>query len=68
VPSKPPVLVYENDAKRLSKDGHPFWLAGSAISSPIAGTLLWPLKRIGVDDLGATLAKSPSCAADPDGA
>ena len=22
------IPVYENDARRLSKDGHPFWLAG----------------------------------------
>jgi uncharacterized protein len=52
------IPVYENDAVRLSKDGHPFWLAG--LGDQLA---YWPARRfrpvprIGVDDLTATLAK-----------
>jgi uncharacterized protein len=52
------VPVYENDAVRLTKDGRPFWLAG--LGDQLA---YWPARRfrpvprIGVDDLGATLAK-----------
>jgi predicted MPP superfamily phosphohydrolase len=52
------IPVYENDAVRLSKDGHPFWLAG--LGDQLA---YWParrfrkVRRIGVDDLTATLAK-----------
>ena len=52
------VPVYENDAVRLAKDGRPFWLAG--LGDQLA---YWPARRfrpvprIGVDDLGATLAK-----------
>jgi predicted MPP superfamily phosphohydrolase len=52
------IPVYENDAKRLSKNGRPFWLAG--LGDQLA---YWPARRfrpvrhIGVDDLGATLAK-----------
>src|SRR6185312_6049155 len=52
------VPVYENDAVRLAKDGRPFWLAG--LGDQLA---CWPARRfrpvprIGVDDLGATLAK-----------
>jgi predicted MPP superfamily phosphohydrolase len=53
------IPVYENDAVRLSfGGGRPFWLAG--LGDQLA---YWPAKRfrpvrrIGVDDLGATLAK-----------
>jgi uncharacterized protein len=52
------VPVYENDAVRLAKDGRPFWLAG--LGDQLA---YWPARRfrpvprIGVDDLGATLAR-----------
>jgi hypothetical protein len=52
------VPVYENDAVRLTKDGRAFWLAG--LGDQLA---YWPARRfrpvprIGIDDLGATLAK-----------
>jgi uncharacterized protein len=52
------IPVYENDAVRLTKDGRAFWLAG--LGDQLA---YWPARRfrpvprIGVDDLGATLAK-----------
>jgi uncharacterized protein len=52
------IPVYENDARRLSKDGRPFWLAG--LGDQLAyfpARHFRPLRRIGVDDLGATLAK-----------
>ena len=52
------IPVYENDATRLTKAGRPFWLAG------LGDQLAWlparrfrPVKRIGVDDLAATLSK-----------
>jgi uncharacterized protein len=52
------IPVYENDARRLSKDGHSFWLAGLGDQlAYIPARRFRPLKRIGVDDLGATLAK-----------
>ena len=52
------IPVYENDAKRLSKDGHPFWLAGLGDQlAYMPARRFRPLRRIGVDDLGATLAK-----------
>ncbi len=52
------IPVYENDAKRLSKDGRPFWLAG--LGDQLAywpASRFRPVRRIGVDDLAATLAK-----------
>jgi predicted MPP superfamily phosphohydrolase len=52
------IPVYENDAKRFAKDGQPFWLAGlgdQLAYLPARG--FRPVRRIGVDDLGATLAK-----------
>jgi predicted MPP superfamily phosphohydrolase len=52
------IPVYENDAKRLTKDGRPFWLAGlgdQLAYLPARRFRLVP--RIGVDDLAATLAK-----------
>jgi len=52
------IPVYENDAKRFAKDGQPFWLAGlgdQLAYLPARG--FRPARRIGVDDLGATLAK-----------
>ena len=52
------IPVYENDARRLTKDGRPFWLAGlgdQLAYSPMRR--FRPLRRVGVDDLGATLAK-----------
>src|SRR5664279_5441789 len=52
------IPVYENDVVRLTKDARAFWLAG------LGDQLAWlPARRfravskIGVDDLGATLAK-----------
>jgi predicted MPP superfamily phosphohydrolase len=52
------IPVYENDAKKLSKDGRSFWLAGLGDQlAYVPARRFRPLKRIGVDDLGATLAK-----------
>ena len=52
------IPVYENDARRLSKDGHSFWLAGLGDQlAYMPARRFRPLRRIGVDDLGATLAK-----------
>jgi predicted MPP superfamily phosphohydrolase len=54
------IPVYENDAVRLTKDGKSFWLAG--LGDQLA---FWPSRRrypgrkVGVDDLRATLAKVP---------
>jgi uncharacterized protein len=52
------IPVYENDVQRLSKAGRPFWLAGlgDQLAYSIARRFR-PVKRIGVDDLGATLNK-----------
>jgi uncharacterized protein len=52
------IPVYENDARRLIKDGRPFWLAG--LGDQLAyfpARRFRPVRRLGVDDLGATLAK-----------
>ena len=52
------IPVYENDARRLSKDGRPFWLAGLGDQLAYLPALRFrPVRRIGVDDLTATLAK-----------
>ena len=52
------IPVYENDARRLSKDGRPFWLAGLGDQLAYMPALRFrPVRRIGVDDLTATLAK-----------
>jgi predicted MPP superfamily phosphohydrolase len=52
------IPVYENDAKRLSKDGRPFWLAGLGDQlAYVPARRFRPVRRIGVDDLAATLAK-----------
>jgi uncharacterized protein len=52
------IPVYENDAKRLSKAGRPFWLAGLGDQlAYMPARRFRPVRRIGVDDLGATLAK-----------
>lgn len=52
------IPVYENDVARLTHAGRPFWLAG------LGDQLAWlparrfrPVRRIGVDDLAATLGK-----------
>ena len=52
------IPVYENDARRLSKAGRPFWLAGLGDQlAYLPATRLRPVRRIGVDDLAATLKK-----------
>lgn len=52
------IPVYENDAKRLVKDGRPFWLAGLGDQlAYLPARRFRPLSRIGVDDLSATMAK-----------
>lgn len=52
------IPVYENDVQRLSKGGRPFWLAGLGDQLAYAPARRFrPIKRIGVDDLNATLNK-----------
>jgi predicted MPP superfamily phosphohydrolase len=52
------IPVYENDATRLSKGGQPFWLAGLGDQlAYIPARRFRPVRRIGVDDLAATLKK-----------
>jgi predicted MPP superfamily phosphohydrolase len=54
------IPVYENDVVRLTKSGRHFWLAG--LGDQIAFVPSWrrvPGRRIGVDDLDATLRKIP---------
>jgi uncharacterized protein len=52
------IPVYENDARRLIKDGRPFWLAGLGDQlAYMPARRFRPGRRIGVDDLSATLAK-----------
>ena len=52
------IPVYENDAKKLHKNGRPFWLAGLGDQlAYMPARRFRPVKRIGVDDLGATLLK-----------
>jgi len=52
------IPVYENDVKRLSKAGRPFWLAGLGDQlAYIPARRYRPVRRIGVDDLDATLNK-----------
>jgi uncharacterized protein len=52
------IPVYENDVQRLCKAGRPFWLAGLGDQLAYAPARRFrPIKRIGVDDLGATLRK-----------
>jgi uncharacterized protein len=52
------IPVYENDAVRLSKDDRSFWLAGLGDQlAYLPARRFRPVRRIGVDDLGATLAK-----------
>jgi uncharacterized protein len=52
------IPVYENDAVRLTKNGRPFWLAG--LGDQLAywpARRFRPVRRIGVDDLDATLSR-----------
>jgi predicted MPP superfamily phosphohydrolase len=52
------IPVYENDARRLTKDGHGFWLAGLGDQLAYAPARRFRrVPRVGVDDLGATLRK-----------
>jgi uncharacterized protein len=52
------IPVYENDVVRLTKAGRPFWLAGLGDQlAYLPARRFRPVRRIGVDDLGATLAK-----------
>src|SRR3954453_22798109 len=52
------IPVYENDARRLSKGGRPFWLAGLGDQlAYLPARRFRPVRRIGVDDLAATLQK-----------
>jgi predicted MPP superfamily phosphohydrolase len=52
------IPVYENDAVRLMKDRRPFWLAGLGDQlAYLPARRFRPVRRIGVDDLSATLAK-----------
>ncbi len=54
------IPVYENDAVRLTKSGRPFWLAGLGDQIAfIPSRRRYPNRRIGVDDLDATLRKVP---------
>jgi uncharacterized protein len=53
------IPVYENDAIRLKKDGRSFWLAG--LGDQLAFLPMrrqYPARRVGTDDLSATLAKT----------
>jgi uncharacterized protein len=52
------IPVYDNDVARLTKAGRPFWLAG--LGDQLAywpARRFRPVRRIGVDDLAATLGK-----------
>ncbi len=52
------IPVYENDVQRLNKAGRPFWLAGLGDQLAYAPARRFrPIKRVGVDDLSATLGK-----------
>lgn len=52
------IPVYENDARKFSKDGQPFWIAGLGDQlAYLPARRFRPVRRIGVDDIGATLAK-----------
>jgi hypothetical protein len=52
------IPVYENDVVRLSLRGRSFWLAGLGDQLAYAPARRFrPMRHIGVDDLGATLAK-----------
>ena len=52
------IPVYENDVQRLNKAGRPFWLAGLGDQlAYVPARRFRPVRRIGVDDLQATLAK-----------
>jgi len=52
------IPVYDNDAKRLTLNGRPFWLAGLGDQlAYLPARRFRPVRRIGVDDLAATMTK-----------
>jgi hypothetical protein len=52
------IPVYENDARRFTKAGRPFWIAGLGDQlAYLPARRFRPIKRVGVDDLAATLGK-----------
>jgi uncharacterized protein len=55
------IRVYENDARRLTKDGQAFWLAGLgdqwALQRSPKGAKRRPMWSRGVDDLAGTMAQ-----------
>jgi uncharacterized protein len=52
------IPVYENDVTRLTKGAHSFWLGGLGDQlAYLPARRFRPVRRIGVDDLDATLAK-----------
>jgi uncharacterized protein len=52
------IPVYENDVVRLAQNGHVFWLAGLGDQlAYLPARRFRPVRRIGIDDLDATLAK-----------
>jgi hypothetical protein len=52
------IPVYENDARRLTKDNRAFWLAGLGDQlAYLPARRFRPVRRVGVDDLAATLGK-----------
>src|SRR6202051_501866 len=52
------IPVYENEARRLDKGNRAFWLPGLGDQLAYLPALRFrPVRRIGVDDLAATLAK-----------
>jgi predicted MPP superfamily phosphohydrolase len=52
------IPVYENDVVRLVQNSHGFWLAGLGDQlAYLRARRFRPVFRVGVDDLGATLAK-----------
>jgi predicted MPP superfamily phosphohydrolase len=54
------IPVYENEAVRLTKNGKPFWLAGLGDQLAFWPTRRrFPHRRVGVDNLTATLANVP---------
>src|SRR6185312_9662125 len=52
------IPVYENDAQQLGKAGQRFWLAGLGDQlAYVPARRFRPVRRVGVDDLAATLGK-----------
>ena len=52
------IPVYENDVVRLTKADKPFWIAGLGDQLAfLPARRFRPMRRIGIDDLGAMLAK-----------